>query len=288
MANDLLPERLRRALWTNRKHISAVQVLSEDTSIPWEMMFLSDPDRQDVDGEGFLAEFGVIRWLHDTQWPPTRLSIRPERVRYVVPTYPVPEYVLPEAQKERDVLAHMFPGSVQLEADSVLLDAQLRRPGPIDILHVSGHGLSTVGNVIQASLLMTGRVDPQGRYEPDELTDSIVKTALAFEPNSQPIVFLNACQAGRSGNSMVGVGGFAGAFLKPTSNRGAGAFIGAQWSVGDATALTFATTFYQSLLAGQTLVAATRAARTAAKAAGELSWLSYTVYGDPAAVAVRP
>jgi CHAT domain-containing protein len=181
----------------------------------------------------------------------------------------------------------MFPGAIQLDADSVLLSAQLRRPGPIDILHVSGHGMSTVGNVIQASLLMTGRVDPQGRYEIDELTDSAVKTALAFESNSQPIVFLNACQAGRSGSSMVGIGGFAGAFLKPASNRGAGAFIGAQWSIGDETALTFATKFYEALLGGQTLVDATRTARKAAKEAGELSWLSYTVYGDPAAVAVR-
>jgi hypothetical protein len=287
MANELLPERLRRALWSNRKRIAAIQVLSEDTSIPWEMMFLSDPDRQDADGEGFLAEYGLIRWLHDTQWPPNRLTIRPERVRYIVPTYPVPDYELPEAQNEREALAKMFPGAVQLDADSVLLSSQLRRPGPIDILHVSGHGLSAVGGVIRASLLMTGRVDLNGRYETDELTDSIVKTALAFEANSQPIVFLNACQAGRAGNSMVGVGGFAGAFLKPVSTRGAGAFVGAQWSVGDSAALTFATKFYEALLAGQTLVNSTRMARNAAKEAGELSWLSYTVYGDPTATAVR-
>lgn len=287
MATELLPERLRRALWSNRKRIAAIQVLSEDTSIPWEMLFLSDPDGQDVDGEGFLAEFGLVRWLHDTQWPPGHLSIRPDRVRYIVPTYPVPDYELPEAQEEREALLKMFPGAVQLDADSVSLSSQLRRPGPIDVLHVSGHGMSTVGGVIRASLLMTGRVDPQGRYETDELTDIMVKTRLSFDANSQPIVFLNACQAGRAGNSMVGIGGFAGAFLKPTSTRGAGAFIGAQWSIGDSTALTFATKFYEALLGGQTLVDSTRAARNAAKEAGELSWLSYTVYGDPTAIAVR-
>lgn len=288
MADQLLPERLRRALWTNRKRIGAIQVLSEDTSFPWEMMFLADPDRRDVDGEGFLAEYGLIRWLHDTQWPPRQLPVRPDRVRYIVPTYPVEEYVLPEAQQEREVLIRMFPGAVQLPADTVLLYSQLRRPGPIDILHVSGHGLSTVGNVIQASLLMDGRVGPDGRYQRDELTASKVNTALAFDGDSQPIVFLNACQAGRSGNSMVGVGGFAAAFLKPGSKRGAGVFIGAQWSVGDSTALTFATRFYESLLDGQTLVEATRKARNAAKDAGELSWLSYTVYGDPSATVLRP
>ena len=53
MANELLPERLRRALWTNRKRIAAIQVLSEDTSIPWEMMFLSDPDQPGRGGRRF-------------------------------------------------------------------------------------------------------------------------------------------------------------------------------------------------------------------------------------------
>jgi hypothetical protein len=284
MARALLPERLRRALWANRRRIAAIQVLSEDTSIPWELMFLSDPDAMEVDGEGFLADYGIIRWLHDTPWPPHRLFFRPDRVRYVVPVYPVEDYVLPDAEKERQELQRMFPGAMALEADSVVLASQLRRPGPIDVLHVSGHGESSSTAVISANLLMAGRIGPDGRYEEDPLTDAVVRNQLAFEPNSHPLVFLNCCRAGRTGNSIAGVGGFAGAFLRPTSGRGAGAFVGAQWSVGDNTALTFARSFYEALLAGRTLVYATRAARTAAKSAGELSWLAYTIYGDPMAV----
>ena len=131
---------------------------------------------------------------------------------------------------------------------------------------------------------MAGRIAPDGRYEKDPLADSVVRNQLSFDPASRPLVFLNCCRAGRTGNAIAGVGGFAGAFLKPTSGRGAGAFVGAQWSLFDDTALTFATSFYQALLAGETLVDATRAARGAAKTAGELSWLAYTVYGDPVAV----
>jgi hypothetical protein len=157
----------------------------------------------------------------------------------------------------------MFPDALALEADSVGLRSQLRRPGSIDILHVSGHGLSSAGNVLNASLLMTGRLGADNRYEADELSDLAVKSSVAFGSDSQPLVFLNACQAGRGGNSIVGIGGFAAAFLKPNSGQGAGVFIGAQWSVGDSTALTFATRFYEALRAGRTLVDATRDARTA-------------------------
>lgn len=284
MARTLLPERLRRALWVNRRRIAAIQVLSEDTSIPWELMFLSDPDAMEVNGEGFLAEYGVIRWLHDTPWPPQQLFLQPERVRYVVPAYPVEDYVLPDAEKELQELLRMFPGAMAFEAESVALSSQLRRSGPIDVLHVSGHGDSSNTAVISANLLMTGRIAPGGRYEQDPLTNSMVRNQLAFDPTCHPLVFLNCCRAGRAGKAIAGVGGFAGAFLKPTSGRGAGAFVGAQWSVGDDTALTFAMSFYQALLAGKTLVDATRAAREAAKSAGELSWLAYTVYGDPMAV----
>ena len=286
MARALLPERLRRALWANRRRISAIQVLSEDTSIPWELMFLSDPDVMEVDGEGFLAEYGLIRWLHDTPWPPNKLFFRPDRVRYVVPAYPIKEYVLPDAEKERRELQRMFPGATALEADSVALASQLRRPGLVDVLHVSGHGDASSTPVISANLLMAGRIAPDGRYEEDPLTDSVVRNQLAFDLSSHPMVFLNCCRAGRAGNAIAGVGGFAGAFLKPISGRGAGAFVGAQWSVGDDTALTFATSFYEALLGGKTLVEATRTARGAAKSAGELSWLAYAVYGEPTAVRV--
>jgi hypothetical protein len=284
MARFLLPERLRRALWANRRRIAAIQVLSEDTSIPWELMFLSDPDVTEVEGEGFLAEYGVVRWLHDTPWPPRRLPFRQGQTRYVVPAYPVEDYKLPDAEKEKEALQELFPGATALEADSVALTSQLRRPGPIDLLHVSGHGDSSKTTVIRASLLMTGRVAPNGKYEEDPLTDSAVRSQLAFDPKSRPLVFLNCCDAGRAGNTIAGVGGFAGAFLKPSSGRGAGAFVGAQWSVGDDTALTFALEFYKTLLGGKPLVEATREARAAAKSAGELSWLAYTVYGDPQAV----
>jgi len=51
--------------------------------------------------------------------------------------------------------------------------------------------------------------------------------------------------------------------------------------VGDGAALTFSSTFYEALVEGRTVVQATRAAREAAKAEREVTWLSYSVYGHP-------
>jgi CHAT domain-containing protein len=75
--------------------------------------------------------------------------------------------------------------------------------------------------------------------------------------------------------------GFVDAFLRPSSENGAGALIGALWSVDDKLAFTFAQSFYGALKEGKTLVAAAQAAREASQGQNDLTWLAYTVYGDP-------
>ena len=53
------------------------------------------------------------------------------------------------------------------------------------------------------------------------------------------------------------------------------------WSVTDANALTFAETFYGELLGGATVAEAVRSGRQAARAAGDPTWLAYSVYAHP-------
>jgi CHAT domain-containing protein len=119
----------------------------------------------------------------------------------------------------------------------------------------------------------------QGQYVEDMLTATAVETYgnLGRPDGSGPLVFLNACQVGRAGYSLTGLGGFARAFL----NIKAGAFVGTLWSIGDTSALTFAETFYEKLMAGKTIAETTIAARQAAKNAEDVTWLSYVVYGHP-------
>lgn len=114
---------------------------------------------------------------------------------------------------------------------------------------------------------------------PVSLTSTIVVQFgnLRASGGNRPIVFLNACQVGRAGYQLTGIGGFSQAFLR----RGAGVFVSSLWSVGDAPARTFAESFYAELKQGRTVAAATRAARTASREAGDATWLAYVVYGDP-------
>jgi CHAT domain-containing protein len=76
---------------------------------------------------------------------------------------------------------------------------------------------------------------------------------------------------------MTSIGGFSRAFL----SKGAGMFIAALWSVGDAPARNFTEKLYERLLAKDTLAQATIAARETARDAKDATWLAYTVYGNP-------
>ncbi len=65
-------------------------------------------------------------------------------------------------------------------------------------------------------------------------------------------------------------------------------FVSSLWAVGDEPARTFVETLYGRLLEGDTVSEATISARRAARDAGDLTWLAYTVYAHPhARVAVR-
>ena len=95
----------------------------------------------------------------------------------------------------------------------------------------------------------------------------------------RPLVFLNACETGRMGAVLTAWGGWPNTFLR----AGAGAFVGSSWAVRDKPAAVFATSFYNSMLDGDTLTEAASKARAAAKALGDASWLAFKVYGHPRA-----
>ena len=67
---------------------------------------------------------------------------------------------------------------------------------------------------------------------------------------------------------------------------GAGAFLGTLWPVRSSRASLFAEAFYMALMAGEDLGRATLTARKVARDNADPTWLAYTCYGDPAALAV--
>jgi hypothetical protein len=282
MANELLPDKVREALWRHRDAIRAIQVISEEPFIPWELLYVNDP-KAGPGGKGFLAEWGLVRWLHSTRWPGPYLALRKDRVHYVIPDYLDPGLKLEGAAAERKMLTTLFGNPQEVQAESLAVSQFLENnAADCDLLHLACHGEAAQRAVMRADLLMIGaQVD--GTYTTDALSADEVKTAARFaatEPN--PMVFINACQTGRGGNGISGgVAGFVDAFLRPYSEAGVGALVGALWSVDDKLAYTFAETFYRALLGGKTLVDAAHDAREASKNQRELTWLAYTVYGNP-------
>jgi hypothetical protein len=277
---QLVPEIIRKAIWEHRAVIGAIQVISHEPFIPWEVLHVVEPGKPAPPGGNmFLAELGLVRWTKNTGWPPASLRLGRGRARHVVPAYADPSLELRGAARERQLLQELFD-SVEVPADSDTVVDLISTPGAFDLLHFACHGSASEDRIWDASLLLSGHKDrATGAYVRDYLATTAVSQFgnLRAGLSAAPMIFLNACQAGKAGRTLLGSGGMAEAFIR----AGAGLFVGSLWSVGDDTATTFASEFYQRLKSGETVTRATRAAREAAKQANEPTWLAYTVYGHP-------
>jgi hypothetical protein len=275
--DQLFPQELQTQLWQHRDQIQSIMVFSEEPFIPWELVHMKEPGQRLGDEPLFLAQKGLVRWLHNFGWPPQSLAIRAGRARYIIPDYPHPDYKLPETKKEAAFLQKNFDATAvtpQLNDVRTLL----HQGGALDLLHFAGHGVAEHENIANAQLMLQGRVD-NGKYVPAYLSATTVEQFAKLDDavGNRPIVVINACQAGRAGYKLSGIGGFARAFLTGK----AGVFVGALWSVGDQPARTFTEQFYERLLAGDQLAIASIAAREKARAAAEATWLAYVIYGHP-------
>lgn len=273
---QLFPDPLQRILWERRHEIDSIQVISTDPFIPWELVHLKEPGEAVPDETLFLAQMGLVRWLHGS-WFPERLVLRDGRARYVIPDYPHPDDVLPEAQEEISFLEREL-GARPVEPKLKPVRQLLRGPGAFDLLHFACHGTAESDDISHAVLELEGRVENE-YVTPEHLSVTTVEqhSRLTGEKGEHPMVVLNACQAGRLGLQLTKIGGFADAFL----GAGAGAFVGTLWSVGDYPARAFTEALYRALLDGRTLSEAAVEAREAARKDGDGSWLAYAVYGHP-------
>ena len=100
------------------------------------------------------------------------------------------------------------------------------------------------------------------------------------------LVFVNCCHlAARQADEVLGVAydrpRFAATVAEELINIGVRCVVAAGWAVEDGPAMTFATTFYASLLRGQRFLDAVAEARAAAYAEGGNTWAAYQCYGDP-------
>lgn len=276
--DQLFPREVQDVLWTHRDAIKSVRVVSTEPFIPWEIVHLRRPGQpiDPAERPRFLGQMGLVRWLYNVNGlPPTRLRIREGRARYVIPKYPDPSMQLPATLNERLYLEQTFMATA-IEPQPNPVREALTQPGAFDLVHFACHGEADSQAIAHARIVLQGRME--GEFVPSYLNASTVESfgRLRADDGVQPIVFLNACQAGRAGYQLTGIGGFAQAFLR----AGAGAFVGTLWSVGDQPAFFFGRAFYEELRKGATIAEAAIAAREAARR-DDATWLAYVVYGHP-------
>jgi len=266
LADALLPAELQATLWDVRDHIKSVIVQSEEPWIPWELCKPSARDGARVVSGPFLSErYAITRWVPGIGF---RRPISLKNIALVVPA----DSGLPLAVEERQfVLSLAGPARKVTPIAPTFADVQdAFFAGTYDGWHFSGHGVAQDANPDRNSIVLTG----DERFTPEDLSGQAMNIGIP-----RPLVFINACQVGRSGMALTGIGGWARRFL----SAGASAFVGAYWSVYDEPAFGFAKELYTQLLAGKPMGDATRAARAAIRGKGDPTWLAYTVFADPLA-----
>ena len=280
---QLFPQDLQAVLWRERDHLDNLFLIADEPFIPWELVHLKPPVGPRQQAPRFLGQLGLVRWQFTPFPPQPQLQARAGKVFAVCPEYEDPTLDLAEVQAEAQFLTTTF-GATAVHATEQKVRQLLRRRGGFDLLHFSGHGLADQGNIGEAKIVLAGRT-VGGALVSDYLSSTTVAENAKFGNRSGagPLVVLNACQVGRSGEQLSSLGGFARAFLE----AGASAFVSCLWSVNQTPARIFVETFYGRLLDGDTVAAAALTAREAARASGDATWLAYVIYARPDAVLVR-
>ncbi len=271
---DLLPQEIRSAYRRIRRSVRTWTIVSDEPWIPWELIKPYDAnDPEDILNDDFLAlQFELTRWLAGDKIPAFQVVV--ENWAAIDASHN-----LPLAFSERDFLAEIaaaYPDMTDVtpQALSTTEVLEFLREGAADLIHFAGHGVQIAGQPEEAGLqLKDGSV-----LRPTDLSGEVA-TRIGQE---RPLIFFNACWAGRQGRALTRLGGWA---TRLVSICGCGAFVAPMWLVRDSTAANFARVFYRNIREGATLGAAVLAARQEGFQASrrDPSALAYAVYGSPSA-----
>ena len=262
--SELFPLDFQEFFWKHRNNINSIQVISQEPWIPWEIIKPWKNGENGPEEDEFLCvKYAFTRWLENV---PIKQKTKIEKIKIVVPK----DTNLPSAKKEFQWIKQ-FATQSMLKAENVTRDSKYSevmkslKEGGFDLLHFSTHG-----SYEKKYAKMSALVLQDGKLLRAENINGI--TANFGQDN--PVVILNACETGRQGFSLTGIGSWADAFLKAKSS----AFIGTLWSIDDVTAQKFTEHLYQNLRNKIPLDKAVQSARIEARQHGDPSWLAYTLY----------
>jgi hypothetical protein len=277
---ELIPKPVRELYRRVRGTVRTLQVTSDEPWIPWELVKPYDDDVTPAVDDDFLCiQFQMTRWLAGETAP--RGEVRVSKVGLVDA---FDDSTTADAPSERRYFAGLVAARPGLVVDSpqpvtrdtvtALLDA-----GGHQLLHFATHGEADPGRIGEAALLLANQTtlraeDLHGRRQ----------TLLRAE---RPLVFLNACHAGRQGWELTQLAGWVSAWVERCR---CSCFIGPIWVVGGRMAGLMAQTFYEELTQGRTIGDAAQKARQVVRSASPSNptWLAYSVYAHPNARLVWP
>jgi CHAT domain len=239
--------------------------------IPWHLLY---------DGREFFCRRFAMGRIVNTRQAPTARSERDLRPPFSVLIVADPRGDLESAYREGLALRNFLDQRrdifrVDLKSYPVDVAFVKKILRDYDIVHYAGHAVYNVENPAESGWLLRDGTLSAG--------------AIAVMGGSRPmpaLVFANACQTGRTGESDQGaecgerVYGLASAFLL----AGVRHYIGSFCDIRDEACGVFAQGFYGALAAGSGVGMALRLARLASIdrfGEAQLSWASYMLYGAP-------
>jgi hypothetical protein len=245
--------------WRLPRRCRTVQIISDVPGIPWEMM-------RPKDQAGPVDE-PWARQFHLTRWHPEAGAAAPgfqlDAVKLFVGQSVRP---LPGAEPEAQALETLLGARCGRVPPDQLRNALAA--GGFGALHIISHGYGQSDNADE-SYVEVGGGEP--KLAASDL--SVYNWRV-----TQPLLFVNACNVGREGVGLTGLGGWATIAL---TRAHAGAFIGALWQATDGTAGLFSRAFYERILSGATIGEAAHSARLAIAPRPDPTWACYAVYAHP-------
>lgn len=277
--DDLIPDELKRAFikLAPEENLSLF-IYSDDRAFPWEMIKPREyKDLSKIMPEGFTDDwwglrFGLGRWSPGAPAPANEITIT--RVCCVAASS-----ALSSAKDEIDYFESLKSIGVSVDRPQTMDELiESLKTKDYDVIHFACHGAYAAEDPGESAIQL-----PDGSLlHPDDLRTGSIPAKIA---KNRPLIFLNCCHSGRTGNTLVGVAGWA----KRLVDWGCGAFIGCGWEVLDPLAADFALAFYRSFKdENESLGQAIRKARVHIRersiAAGRpqnSTWLAYYLYGNP-------
>lgn len=277
----LVPNRLKE-LWPEMQRMVVV-VDEESARYPWELL----EDRLGRRPRPIAVDCGIIRQLETEEFREA-VAHSAEQTAFVVGNPRTGRFPsLPGAEREAESVVRVLRRlglavTPQIRSDSASILAGLHATA-YRILHLAGHGVHQYLPPAAAGAPppkpVSGMIIGDGEF----LTPAMVRQMRRVPE----FVFVNCCHLARTDAAGAPrpddrhrlAANLAAEFIR----MGVRAVIAAGWAVDDGAASTFAASFYEWFLAGETFGEAVRKARAAAYEShpGINTWGAYQCYGDP-------